>query len=157
MTMDYGLPNQGNVNLGPWQQLAAMYPYFSFGNSLAQQLANSQFGAGLDAQQQNNQMALQLAQGASSNRFADNIASKLALNGMGNFPQFGSAFGQGNWGVQRITPPNILDLFRQMQGGVQGILGGTAGGQQGGGGTGGGVSAFFLRPFLGFSCAGIGT
>ena len=135
----YGLPGQGNVNIGPWQQLQSMFPYVTFGPQMAQQFANSQFGAGLDAQNANNQMALQLAQGAASNRFADNIGSKLALSGMGAFPQAGSAFGGGNWGVQQVQPPNILDIFRQMNSGVGNILGGGFGG--GGGGYPGGGAA----------------
>ena len=139
----YGLPGEGNVNIGPWQQLQAMYPYVTFGPQMAQQLANLQFGAGLDAQNQNNQLSMQLAQGAASNRFADNIASKLALNGMGSVPGFGSAFGGGNWGVQQIQPPNILDIYKQMNSGLGNIFG-TAQSLpgQGGGVMGGGTQAF---------------
>jgi hypothetical protein len=141
----YGLPNGGNVNLGAWNQLQAMYPYVTFGPQMAQQLANLQFGAGLDAQNQNNSMAYQLAQGAASNRLADNVGSQLALQGLGQSPQAFSAFGPGNWGVHQVQPPNILDIYNQMNSGLGGIFG-TAQSLPGGSG---GVGTGPLSPISG--------
>src|SRR5438034_9899225 len=95
----YGVPE--NLSYYPTDLLAAQYPYLTFGPQQAQQLAGLQFGANIDVQNQNNALAMQLAQGAASNRLADNMASKLAIQGLGPVPGFGSAF-QGGFGVHPV-------------------------------------------------------
>ena len=160
----FGLPGQGFV---PTDVLAALYPYLTFGPNMAAQLAGLQFGAGLDVQNQNNALSMQLAQGAASNRLADNVASQLALQGLGPVPGFGSAFGQGNWGVNPVSAPNLLNLFGGFNQGLGNIFG-SGFGMNGQGGTlpnqggypslGGqfyGGGAFGVPPFLGPS-GGVG-
>ena len=114
----FGLPTQGVV---PTDYLNAAFPYYSLPPNIALQLANLQFGAGLDAQSQNNALSMQLAHGAASNRLADNIGSRLALRGMGPVPGFGSAF-QGGFGVSPVQVPNIGNLFQNLFGQTQNAL-----------------------------------
>ena len=114
----FGLPTQSVV---PTDYLNAAFPYYSLPPNIALQLANLQFGAGLDAQSQNNALSMQLAQGAASNRLADNIGSRLALRGLGPVPGFGSAF-QGGFGVSPMQVPNIGNLFQNLFGQTQNAL-----------------------------------
>ena len=139
----FGLPGQGFV---PTDVLAALYPYLTFGPNMAAQLAGLQFGAGLDVQNQNNALSMQLAQGAASNRLADNVASQLALQGLGPVPGFGSAFGGGNWGVNPVSAPNLLNLFGGFNQGLGNIFG-SGFGMNGQGGTLPGGQG--VPPFLG--------
>lgn len=100
----------GDINAIPTDLLQVLYPYMTFGPTMAGDLASQQAAANLATQQANQQSALQIAQLASSTGLRDALAARNWVRGMAPQPGFGSAFA-GTAPYSPLVAPDLGSIF----------------------------------------------